>query len=141
MIIKHTNRNLNHVFDEIFNSFPTTWGSDGRSETTLPPVNIHETSDAYHIELNAPGRTKDGFKINVEKNILTISFEKQKEEEKKDYKTLKREFSYQGFSRSFTIDEKINSDEIQARYENGILKVLLPKKEEVKVLPKQIQIQ
>jgi HSP20 family protein len=141
MIIKQTNRNFNHVFDEIFNAFPTTWGSDNRTESIVPPVNIHETPEAYHIELNAPGRNKEDFKINVEKNILTVSFDRQKEEEKKDYKTLKREFSFPGFKRSFSVDEKINTDEILARYENGILKVLLPKKEEVKISPKQIQIQ
>ena len=141
MIIKQTNRNLNHVFDEIFNAFPSTWGSDNRNESIVPPVNIHETAEAYHLELNAPGRTKEDFKINLEKNILSISFEKQKEGEKEIYKTLKREFSLPGFKRSFSVDEKINSDEIKARYENGILNVLLPKKEEVIISPKQINIQ
>ena len=141
MIIKQTNRNLNHVFDEIFNAFPSTWGSYNRNESIVPPVNIHETAEAYHLELNAPGRTKEDFKINLEKNILSISFEKQKEGEKEIYKTLKREFSLPGFKRSFSVDEKINSDEIKARYENGILNVLLPKKEEVIISPKQINIQ
>ncbi len=141
MIIKHNiNRNINNVFDEIFSSFPTTWGSDSRNETYIPPVNIHETAEAFHVELNAPGRNKEDFKINVEKGILTVSFKQNIAEEKKDYKTIKREFTSRSFKRSFSIEEKIDAEKIQAHYENGILKLLLPKKEEVKIAPKEIQI-
>jgi HSP20 family protein len=132
---------MNNVFDEIFSSFPTTWGSDSRSESTVPPVNIIETADAFHIEVVAPGRGKEDFKINLEKGILTVSVEQKKEEENKEQKVVKREFTSRSFQRSFSVNDKINTDSIQASYENGILLLVLPKKEEVKNAPKQIQIQ
>jgi HSP20 family protein len=91
--------------------------------------------------LNAPGRNKEDFKINLENGLLTISFEKKEEIENKDYKTIRKEFAYRSFKRSFSLDEKINTSGIQAKYENGILKVYLPKKEEVVVNPQQINIQ
>jgi HSP20 family protein len=142
MIIKHNNtRNINNLFDEIFSSFPSTWGSDSRSESFTPPANIIETADAFQIELNAAGLSKEDFKIEVDKGILTISFEQKKQEENKDQKIIKREFAVKNFKRSFSVNEKINTEAIQARYENGILNLLLPKREEVKNAPKQIQIQ
>ena len=73
--------------------------------------------------------------------MLTISYEKKTDTENKDYKTHRREFVSRSFKRSFSVDEKINADAIQAKYENGVLKLLLPKKEEVKVSPKQITIE
>jgi len=84
---------------------------------------------------------KEDFKVNVEKGLLTISYEKKTETENKDYKTHRKEFNVTSFKRSFNIDENINVEAIQAKYENGVLKLLLPKKEEVKVLPKEISIQ
>ena len=103
-------------------------------------MNIHETNEGFHLELNAPGRNKEDFKVNVENGLLTISYEKKESQEQKEYKTIRREFNYRSFKRSFTIDEKINADGIQARYENGVLKLYLPKKEEIKVSPKEISI-
>jgi len=90
--------------------------------------------------LNAPGRNKEDFKINVDGGMLTISFEQKEEKEQKDYKTIRREFHYQSFKRNFSLDEKINPEGIEAKYENGVLKLLIPKKEEVKIAPKQIAI-
>lgn len=139
-LVKHNSAPFNSLFDELFNSFPTTWGKDANLSYATVPVNIHETGDAYHVELNVPGRNKEDFKVNIENGLLTISYEKKENSEQKDYKTIRREFSFRSFKRSFTIDDKINADGIQARYENGVLKVLLPKKEEVKVSPKEISI-
>ena len=139
-LIKQNPRNLNHLFDEFLN-FPTTWGKDFQNNWQIPAVNIHETNEGYHVELNVPGRNKEDFKINVENGLLTISFEKQEEVENKDYKTIRREFSHTSFKRSFSLDEKVNAENIQAKYDNGILKLFLPKKEEVKTAPKQITIQ
>ncbi len=133
------NNNVN-VFDELFNSFPTTWGKDAQTGYPTASVNIHETDDAYHLELNAPGREKADFTINVEKGLLTISFEKKDETTQPTYKTIRKEFTYRSFKRSFSVDEKINTEAIEARYENGVLKLLLPKKDEVKSSPKQITI-
>ena len=128
------------VFDELFNAFPSNFGSTIPSGYPTAAVNIHETTDAFHLELNAPGRNKEDFAINVDKGLLTISFEKKETNEEKNYKTIRKEFTYKSFKRTFSIDENINVDGIQARYENGVLKLLLPKKEEVKNAPKQIAI-
>lgn len=106
-----------------------------------PAVNIVETPEAYHLELNVPGRNKEDFNISVDKGILSISYEKKEEEKKEDVKVVRREFSYQSFKRSFTIDEKINAEAIQAKYENGLLKLLLPKKAEQQQPVKTINIQ
>ncbi|MCY7422957.1 MAG: Hsp20/alpha crystallin family protein [Chitinophagaceae bacterium] len=140
--VKHPlNRNLNVVFDEIFNALPQSWGRDFKEPSYVAPTNIHESAAGYHLELLVPGRNKEDFKVNIDKKILTISFEKQVETENKDYQTIKREFTFNSFKRSFNLDEKINAEAIQAKYENGVLKFFLPKVEEVKVAPKQITIQ
>ena len=136
-ILKQHNTN---VFDELFNVFPNNFGNSIPSGYPTAAVNIHETTDAFHLELNAPGRSKEDFTIQVDKGLLTISFEKKEGSEEKSYKTIRKEFTYKSFKRSFSIDEQINADGIQARYENGVLKLFLPKKEEVKNAPKQIAI-
>lgn len=135
-LVKHNYRNLGNLFDEFFTSFPATNGN----YNNVPPVNIYENNNGYQVQLIAPGLNKSDFKINVEKGLLTISYEKKTEQEQKDQKTHRREFNISGFKRSFTVDDLINVDGIQARYENGVLELLLPKKEEVKVTPKEIAI-
>ena len=132
-------KNLNNFFDEFFNELPAL----GKTVNNLfsPAVNIVETPDAYHLELNVPGRNKEDFNISVDKGLLSISYEKKEEAKKDDVKVVRREFSYQSFKRSFTIDEKINAEAIQAKYENGLLKLLLPKKAEQQQPVKTINIQ
>ncbi len=136
-LVKHNYRNLNNLFDEFFGGFP----AHRENNWQVPAVNIHETPEAYHLELVAPGLNKEDFKINLEKGLLTIGYEKKNEQVKDDYKTHRREFSFNSFKRSFTVEDQINAESIQAKYENGVLKLLLPKKEEVKVQPKEIAIQ
>ena len=128
------------LLDNLLNDSPATKNSG----FNFPAVNIIETNDDYQLEFNVAGRKKEDFKITIDKNILTVSFEK-KEEDKEDNKEenkkfIKKEFVIQSFKRSFTLDDKINSDAIDAKYENGILVLSLPKKEEVKVLPKEISV-
>lgn len=132
-------KNINTLFDEFFNELP----SFGKTVNNLfsPAVNIAETSDAYHLELMAPGRNKDDFSIAVDKGLLTISYEKKEETNNEDVKSIRKEFSFQSFKRSFNLDEKINAEAIQAKYENGLLKLLLPKLAEVKQPVKNITIQ
>lgn len=132
------NKSLNNVFDELFNAFPVSW--ENQAPNNSVPVNINENENGYHIEFSAPGRNKEDFKINVDKGLLTVSYEK-KEQPVKEFKSVRREFSCHSFTRSFSLTEKIDADRIEAKYENGILKVFLPKKEEVKNTPKQISIQ
>ncbi len=132
-------RNLGNFVDEFFQGFPA--GLNREDSYNFPPVNIHETADAYHVELSAPGRAKEDFKLAVENGQLTISFEKKEETKTEDYKTIRKEFSFKSFKRSFNLDDKINTEAIQAKYENGVLKLLLPKKEQVKETVKQISVQ
>ena len=132
-------RSISNFVDEIFQNLPAGLGRDESS--FFPPVNIHETADAYHLELSAPGRSKEDFKLAVDGGQLTVSFEKKEETKTEDYKTIRKEFSFRGFKRSFNLDDKIDSNGIQAKYENGVLKLLLPKKEQVKESTKQITIQ
>jgi HSP20 family protein len=135
----HAARNLSGFVDEFFQDLPHTLGREG--SFAFPPVNIHETKEAYHLELSAPGRSKEDFQLSVDKGQLTVAFEKKEETKTEDYKTIRKEFSFKSFKRSFSLDDKIDSDGIQAKYENGVLKLYLPKKEQVKETTKQIPIQ
>lgn len=133
-------RNISNAFDELFNELPAFGGKEWSSNWNFPPVNIHETANAYHIELSVPGRAKEDFKISVENGLLTISFEKKEEAKHEDYKTIRREFSYRSFKRSFNLDETVDATNIQGKYENGLLKLLIPKKEQEKTSSRQITI-
>ena len=84
------------------------------------------------LELNVPGRNKEDFKIKIDKDLLTVSFEKKDVKESDSNSVIRREFSFNSFTRSFTLDEKVDAASVAASYENGILKIELPKKEPVK---------
>jgi HSP20 family protein len=99
---------------------------------TIPAVNITEKQDRYEISLAAPGMKKDDFDIDVEGNMLTISAETEQQKEEKEQKHTRREFNYTSFSRSFTLPEGVVRDKIDATYENGLLRLMLPKTEEAK---------
>ena len=132
------NRVFNSVFDDLLNQFPATWKD---SSLHFPPVNIHETADAYHVELSAPGLNKEDFQVKVEDGLLTISYEQKEETRSEEYKTVRREFSQRSFKRSFTVEDQVNVDNIEAKYDQGVLKLRLPKKEQAKPAVKQISIQ
>lgn len=95
------------------------------------PVNIQETDKAYELQVVAPGLKKEDFKVNVDKNLLHISFEQKEEnkEQKPEGKWLRNEYRFRSFKRSFTLNEKINTAAVSARYADGILYVSLQKKE------------
>jgi HSP20 family protein len=123
-----------NFFDSDFNEFFGRRFSD-------PAANIIENPDSFQLDLAAPGMKKDDFKIHLENNILTVSseVEDQKLEEGKNY--TRKEFFYGSFSRSFTLPKIIDLEKIKADYEDGILRVLLPKKEEAKLeIKKEIKI-
>jgi HSP20 family protein len=103
-------KTFDNLFDELLNGkVPTTrWNGASKTFSSLPAVNIFETNDAYHLELNVPGRNKEDFKVNVENGVLTISYEKPEEKQSDDVKTVRREFSFESFNRSFHIDETIS---------------------------------
>ncbi|HET7117560.1 MAG TPA: Hsp20/alpha crystallin family protein [Hanamia sp.] len=131
-----TLKTLDSFLDSLLNDLPVT----NNSNLNFPAVNIAETKDDYELEFNVPGRKKEDFKITIDKNILTVSFEKKEDQKEEGKQFIKREFVTQSFKRSFTLDEKINTEDINASYEDGLLHLTLPKKEEVKVLPKEIAI-
>ncbi len=124
--------------DELFNE---TWGKDtGWNALSKVPVNIHETKDAYHLEVSVPGLKKEDIHISVDNGLLTISYEKKEETNSDEYKTVRREFSFESFKRSFTLSDKVNADAIQAKYEDGVLKVHVPKKEDLQPSTREISI-
>ena len=136
------NRSFDGLMNELFNELPISFGKSLREDVLhFPPVNILEQNDLYHIELSAPGMDKADFNVKLDGKTLTISSEKKEEKKQENEKMIRKEFSYRSFKRSFTVDEKIDAANISARYENGILKLDLPKKEEVKNVAKDITIQ
>ena len=130
------------LFDDFFNRDLFNWNNSNFSQTnsTIPAVNIKETSEAYEVEVAAPGMTKKDFKVELDGNTLTISSEKNQETTTDSQERFfRKEFSYQSFQRSFTLQkEVVDIDRIEARYENGLLQLLIPKKEEVKQKPPRL---
>ncbi len=150
MTIVKRNGSLQNHFPTLFDDFLSrdifNWGLSNfsNSNTTIPAVNIKETADSYEVEVAAPGMTKKDFKVLLEGNTLTISSEsttQNRENEATRY--ISREFSYQSFSRTFTLQKDVvDTEKIQAKYEDGVLHLLVPKMEEVKQKqPKLIEIQ
>ncbi|GAA4315469.1 hypothetical protein GCM10023143_26860 [Compostibacter hankyongensis] len=106
-----------------------------------PPVNIRETKDGFTLDVVAPGLAKEDFKVKLEGDTLLISAEKQTEkEEKTDDKQIRREYSFRSFKRAFTLTESVDTAGINAAYENGVLKVTLPKKEDQVEASKEITV-
>jgi len=111
------------------------------ANTTVPAVNIKEGKEDFTIEVAAPGFEKKDFKIDLNNNVLEISSEKEEKNEENDDKLMRCEFKYSSFKRYFTLPETVESDKIKATYKDGILNVLIPKKDEAKVKPvRQISI-
>jgi len=130
------------MFDDLINGLPVVFNgvTDAVRTANSVPVNIRETNEAYLLEVVAPGFEKSDFKVNLENNILTISAEYRNENRQEEEKSIRREYTYRNFKRSFTIDEKIDATKIGASYINGILQLNLPKKTEVKEAAKEIVI-
>jgi HSP20 family protein len=122
------------LFADFFKPWNEWFDSDrflGRVMTT-PAVNITENKNDYLVALAVPGMKKDDFKIDVDGNMLTISCEKEENTDEKVKKFTRREYSYYSFSRTFTLPEEVNKEKIEAMYEDGILKLVLPKREEAR---------
>ena len=132
------------LLDRFFNNDFEGWNryNFSKTNTTLPSLNIKENKDSFFVEVAAPGFEKSDFKIEINNDVLTISSEKKLSNEVKDGERItKQEFSYQSFSRSFTLSELVDEEKIAAKYENGILAINIPKKEEAKPKsPKLISI-
>lgn len=98
-----------------------------RTGSSLPAVNVVDTKEAYTLEVAAPGLKKEDFKVTVDKGVLTIKAERSTEEKEEKENYTRREFSYSSFNRSFWLPEHVNADSVNAKYEEGILKITLPK--------------
>lgn len=127
---------VTQFFDDFFTRDLFDWPSSSNTGTTIPKVNIQETDNDFKVEMAAPGMKKEDFKVELDSNMLTISSEFSKEDEYQDHgKYSRKEFSYQSFQRSFRLPETVEPDKIKAKYENGILHLLIPKREEAKRKP------
>ena len=141
---RNFDRSFDNMVDELFNGIPVVL-NDGYNFLTKQgyvPVNIKENANGYILDVVAPGFEKTDFKVNIDNNVLTVSAEKKSEENKEGVgeKQIRKEYSYRSFKRSFTIDDKIDATAVDASYVNGVLRLNLPKKAEVKEASKDIKI-
>lgn len=121
--------------DVLTKEIPTVFTSNFNKGITLPKVNIKETADSFIVEMAVPGMNKSDFKIDLDNELLSISTELAENKEHDDVTYTRREFGYSSFKRTFNLPETVNDSGIKATYENGILQVILPKKEEAKQKP------
>ncbi len=134
--LSHINREMNRLFDSFLRGGVSDDGSFGTFWN--PPVDIREREDAYLVEVELPGLTKDDVKITMENNVLMIKGEKSQESEEKRGSCHRTERVYGSFLRSFTLPSSVKNDKIEAQYKNGVLTITLPKVEEAK--PKAIEV-
>lgn len=127
---------VNTVFDNLFND---NFISD-RLVSRVPAVNILESEKSFKVEMAAPGLDKSDFKINVDKNLITISAEKKEESVSEEKLYSKKEFNYSSFSRSFTLPETVDYSNIEAAYEGGILILTVGKKEDAIIAKRLIEV-
>jgi len=140
MPVRRSQNWLPDVFNDLFNN---DWMV--RANATAPAINVIETEHDYKVEVAAPGMKKDDFNIKIdEENQLIVSMEKKQEnnEEKKNGRYLRREFSYTKFQQTMILPENADKDRIAAKMENGVLSIDIPKKteEEIKKAEKLIEI-
>jgi HSP20 family protein len=132
----------------IMNSFlENFWNTDGFLEdrlfngrSTLPAVNIKDLDNTFVVELAAPGMRKEDFSVDLQNGVLRIEAENKYEDEEKSNNYARKEFSYSGFSRSFSLPEYVKQEDINATYENGILKLVLKKEHQESAKRKHIEI-
>jgi HSP20 family protein len=129
--------NLNRLFDDDF------FGFNGIASRESVPVNIRETEKTFELEVIAPGLRKEDFQLHLAGDLLTISFQQQqrKEEEGKNHSWLRQEYKKTAFSRSFSLDDTVDTTKATARYQDGVLHLSLPKKETAQKLSRTIAVQ
>ncbi len=137
---KRNNGSLLPGFNDVFDSILNDTFFNDRMVARVPAANISETEDHFHVELAAPGLKKEDFKINLERNVLNISVERQNENADVQKSYSKREYSYSSFVRSFTLPESANAESIDATYTDGVLKIDIAKRDEAKQVRRQIEI-
>ncbi len=141
MIPARTQRNVlptfNQSVEDFFNNDLNEWRRSNFSSTntTVPKVNVKEDDDTFMIEMAAPGMKKEDFQVKLHNDLLTISSESKQEHEADEDKYTRREYAYRSFHRSFTLPHSADGEKIEAKYEDGVLKLSIPKKEEAKPKP------
>lgn len=138
--VKRNNSNVNGLFPSVMDELFRDWaGGTQAVNKMVPPVNIRETEKDFYVAIMAAGMNKEDFNIEVDNDVLTISAEvKSQNKEPEEGKYTRREFSFSSFKRAFTMPETVNTDDINASYENGVLTLTLPKKEEALPKPKRM---
>jgi HSP20 family protein len=133
---------FNNLVDDLFSEMPVSYKNGGNQQGKgFAAANITEKEGNYNVEVVAPGFDKNDFKINTDHNVLTVSAEKQEQAKNENEKQIRTEYKFRSFKRSFTLDEKIDTSGIEAKYINGVLTLNLPKKAEVKASVKEITVQ
>lgn len=144
-LVKRSNGSLLPFFDDFFSRELFNWGNSNFSSTsmTVPAVNIRENDQSFEVEVAAPGMEKKDFKVTLEGNTLTISAARENQNSHENDPYTHREFSYQMFKRSFELPrDVVDQNHIEAKYENGLLKLVVPKTETArKKTPRLIEIQ
>ncbi len=137
-----TRGSIPSIVDDFFGKdMLSNFFDDYQTGICVPAVNIIEGKEDFRIEVAAPGLDKNDFKIDVKNNVLLISSEKGQQDESKDEKIMRREFSYSSFSRSFSLPNTVDADKISANHKDGVLTINIPKREEAKEKPpRQIKI-
>ena len=134
-LVKRNNLMLPNLMNEFF---APDWFGGMETYKNVPAVNIIENDKDFALELALPGFVKDDFNVEVDNDVLTISSTVEKETEAKEDNYTRREFRKTSFKRAFTLPETVNTDSINATYENGILRLTLPKKQESLPKPKRL---
>jgi len=130
MTLLKFNQNLPSLVDDFLGSdFFQASGEPSTIGKNMPAVNVKENDTQFEVQLAAPGFKKEDFKIEVHNNNLEISSESKKEDEKSNENYSRREFSYSSFSRIFHLPESAEEDKIQANYQDGVLRITIPKRE------------
>jgi len=130
---------VNPFFNDVYSILNDSFVNE-RAAYRTPAVNIAETDAQFEVELAVPGLSKEDIKINLDKNVLSVSADKKTETADENKKFTKREYSYSSFSRSFTLPESADQSKIEADYVNGILKLTIAKKEEAKFQTREISV-
>lgn len=123
------------MFSDLFNDFFDGVVSNNITKSFSPSVNVKESDQEFKLELAAPGLSKDDFKINIENDMLNISAEKKEEQATQNEKYTRKEFSYSSFKRTFTLPETADREKISAAYDNGVMTLVIPKKDEARPKP------
>lgn len=141
-LVRLTNPNMFPTINSMLDNFFTDGEyffkavSHGRS---VPAVNVVESEDSYEVDVAAPGKSKDDFKVEVDNRVLIISSESEAETETEEKNFTRKEYNHSAFSRSFTLPDNAEEEKIKACYKNGVLKIEIPKKEKQLLMPSQLK--